>query len=138
MNIKALGFIGFHLLFADTLIYDAAENLNDIYVGVIENPTETAFQLIPLSAIISGKLVKLTCEEMIVYILLPFLSVWVRNRCLHVKGVAVLVLWKGYEFNSVGKNSPVMRKFSFKAVCLEFCNNFTLKSCVHFLRLCHS
>ena len=75
MNIKALGFIGFHLLFADTLIYDAAENLNDIYVGVIENPTETAFQLIPLSAIISGKLVKLTCEEMIVYILLPFLLI---------------------------------------------------------------
>ena len=79
MNIKTLGLIGFHLLFADTLIYDAAENLNDIYVGVIENPTETAFQLIPLSAIIGCKLVKLASKEMIVNILLPFLPVWICN-----------------------------------------------------------
>ena len=43
MNIKTLGLIGLHFVLADALVYYAAENLNDINVGVIENLSETAF-----------------------------------------------------------------------------------------------
>ena len=119
VNIKTLGLIGLRFVFADALVYYAAKNLNDINIGVIENTAKSAFKLIPLSAIIGSKLVKFSREEMIVNVLLPFRSIWISNRSNHVKGVAVLVLRKGYEFNSVEKNSPVMRKFSFKSVCLE-------------------